>query len=68
MKYPKMSDDIKYRIKEIRIKGKLGHLTKEDIKFCEKVFDKYGEKQYGEVISTEEVFKITSPNPLDHRG
>ena len=60
-KFPKMPLEVAQKLRECRIKGKLGQMSSDEAKFCEQTFTKYGDEQYIAVISDEEVFKLTRP-------
>jgi hypothetical protein len=60
----KIPDDIVNKIKEIRIKCKKGIASKDEIKYCDKIYNKYGAEQYNAIISDKEIFDATNPNPF----
>jgi len=60
-KYPLMPNDVRIKLYELRIRGKMGQLNREEQKYCSDAFIKYGEKQYDSVISEKEVFDKTKP-------
>jgi hypothetical protein len=46
MKYPKMPSEIKAKLRDLRLKGKLGTLSPEENLDCAEAYAKYGDEQY----------------------
>ena len=67
MRYPKLTKDDREKIRSLRIKGKEGRLTPDEIRECSALYAKYGEKQYDSAITDKEVNAITNPNPFARR-
>jgi hypothetical protein len=66
-KYPDMPSDVKNKLFNLRIKIKQGLTNLQEDLWCGEQFEKYGPDQYGSVITDQELFEKTTPNPWNRK-